>query len=274
MKLFTKTNVMLAIIAGFSGTASLSAQNLITTNPGFEDWADGKPTGYTLTVAANSTLTQESTIKYEGSSSVKIVHSGTSGTGKIVYTTKVPVTAGKYTFSYKYYVDPTSGTSNVIRHWGYMNDPTGAQALATDPNKPQYDAVSLQLQYNGDGSAYADATNTGEWLTENVALDIPLDGTLQLEVRYYKTFVGYVDNFSLVKDNSTGLATEKISDIYASNQKVYVPANVGEKIIVTNALGQILSISAAHDGVNELSNLPAKQLLIVKVGNKVAKVIL
>lgn len=269
-------SLMLTAVVGFCGTASLDAQNLITTNPGFEEWAGGAPTGYNLTVVTGSTLTQESTIKYEGSSSAKIVHNGTSGTGKIVYATKVPVEAGKYTFSFKYYVDPTSGTASVLRHWGYMNDVNGVQIAATDPNKTQYDAVSTMLQTNGATTAdYLDTSVTGEWKTSETALDIPFAGTLQLEIRYYKTFVGYIDNISLVKDGSTGLNVEKVSTgIYANNNKVYVPATVGEKIVVTNSLGQVVSVTAAHEGVNELSNLPQKQLLIVKAGSKVAKVIL
>ena len=268
-------SLMLTAVVGFCGTASLNAQNLITTNPGFEDWAGGAPTGYTLTVATGSTISQESTIKYEGSSSVKIVHSGTSGTGKIVYATKVPVEAGKYTFSFKYYVEPTSGTASVLRHWGYMNDVNGVQIATTDPNKALYDAFNKQLQYDGAQAGYTATTTTGEWLTDNVPLDIPFAGTLQLEIRYYKTFVGYIDNISLVKDGITGLNAEKVSTgIYANNNKVYVPATAGEKIVVTNSLGQVVSVTAAHEGVNELPNLPQKQILIVKAGNKVAKVIL
>lgn len=269
-------SLMLAAFAGFCGTASLNAQNLVATNPGFEEWVGGVPTGYTLTMATGSTITQESTIKYEGSSSAKIVHNGKSGAGKIVYTPKVPVEAGKYIFSFKYYLDPASGTVNVLRHWGYMNDVNGLQIAVADPNIAQYDAVTTMLQTNGASTAgYLDTPVAGTWVTSETALDIPFAGTLQLEIRCYKTFVGYIDNISLVKDGSTGLNVEKVSTgIYTNDKKVYVPATVGEKIIVTNSLGQVLSVFAAHDGMNELSNLPQKQILIVKAGNKVAKVIL
>ena len=277
MKKITLINgFMLAVVISFFGTTSLNAQNLITTNPGFEEWVDGAPTGYTLTVASGSTITQESSIKSEGNSSLKINHAGTSGTGKIVYTTKVPVEAGKYTFSFKYYVDPTSGTASVLRHWGYMNDVNGAQITANDPNKTQYDAVSTQLQTNGGNtSGYLDTSTAGTWLTSETTLDVTLAGTLQLEIRYYKTFVGYIDNISLIKNSSTGINSEKaVNNIYANNEKIYVPAKSGQKIVVTNSLGQVLSVSSAKDGMNELANLPLKQLLIVKVGSKVAKVIL
>lgn len=276
MKKITLMNgLMLAVVVSFFGTTSLNAQNLITTNPGFEEWVDGAPTGYTLTVASGSTITQESSIKSEGNSSMKIIHAGTSGTGKIVYTTKVPVEAGKYTFSFKYYVDPTSGTASVLRHWGYLNDVNGVQIATTDPNKALYDAFNKQLQYDGASAGYTATTTTGEWLTDNVPLDIPFAGTLQLEIRYYKTFVGYIDNISLIKNSSTGINSEKaVNNIYANNEKIYVPAKSGQKIVVTNSLGQVLSVSSAKDGMNELANLPLKQLLIVKVGSKVAKVIL
>lgn len=267
---------VMAIAVCFFGTASLNAQNLITTNPGFEEWAAGVPTGYTLTTPAGATLSQESTIKVEGSSSLKISHLGTSGTGKLVYTTKVPVEAGKYIFSFKYYVDPSSAAAPGLRHWGYMNDVNGAIPAAGDPNKAQYDAVGTMLQTNGGSTTgYLDTSTPGTWVTSETALDIPFAGTLQLEIRYYKTFVGYIDDLSLIKNNSSGIVAEKTATgIYANADKVYVPAKAGQKIIVTNSLGQVLSVSAAHDGVNELSNLPLKQLLIVRAGNKAAKVIL
>ncbi|BEG99339.1 hypothetical protein [Bacteroides sedimenti] len=267
---------VLALVLGFCGVLSLNAQNLITVNSGFEDWAGGAPTGYTPTTPTGATISQESTIKAEGNSSLKINHAGSSGTGKMVYNIKVPVEAGKYTFSFKYYVDPTSGTASVLRHWGYMNDVNGAIPAATDPNIAQYNAISTMLQTNGGTtSGYLDTSVTGTWQTSETELDIPFAGTLQLEIRYYKTFVGYIDALSLVKNTSSGLVTEQLSaSIYSNAGKVFVNANVGDKIVVTNSLGQVVRVIVAHSGMNELADLPQKQLLIVKAGSKIAKVIL
>lgn len=97
------------------------------------------------------------------------------------------------------------------------------------------------------------------------ALVLVYNSTVQLVPRSGADFADAVN---------TGITMEKLAGIYTSNDKVYVPAVAGEKIFVTNTLGQTISVITAIEGINEISGLPVNQLLFVKVGNKVAKVIL
>lgn len=78
----------------------------------------------------------------------------------------------------------------------------------------------------------------------------------------------------IVHEKGSGISVEKLAGIYTADHKLYVPATAGEQIFIINALGQTVSVATAHEGINELSNLPVNKLLIVKVGNRAAKVVL
>ncbi|MEG2150724.1 MAG: chitobiase/beta-hexosaminidase C-terminal domain-containing protein, partial [Bacteroidaceae bacterium] len=82
-------------------------------------------------------------------------------------------------------------------------------------------------------------------------------------------------NEDITENGSTGISSEQVnSAIYSSNGIVYVQAEVGERIVVSNIAGQVIANIAAEAGITPINNLPAKQLLIVKAGDKVAKIIL
>lgn len=63
------------------------------------------------------------------------------------------------------------------------------------------------------------------------------------------------------------------SSIYAHNANIHFTATAGEKVEVYNAVGQKIISTLAADGQNELS-VNAKGVMIVKVGSRLAKVIL
>lgn len=67
-------------------------------------------------------------------------------------------------------------------------------------------------------------------------------------------------------------ATSKLT-IYASNDKIYFEAKAGERVEVYNAVGMKLTVSNAVDGLNSIS-ITAKGVMMVKVGNRTAKVVL
>ncbi len=64
-----------------------------------------------------------------------------------------------------------------------------------------------------------------------------------------------------------------LTSIYAHNAKIHFAATAGEKVEVYNAVGQKIISTLATDGQNELS-VNAKGVMIVKVGSRLAKVIL
>lgn len=71
----------------------------------------------------------------------------------------------------------------------------------------------------------------------------------------------------------TGLDNVQIKDISVANGKIKFSAAAGEQLQIFNAVGQTLVNKLTVDGLNEIS-LNAKGVMIVKVGNKTAKVIL
>lgn len=64
-----------------------------------------------------------------------------------------------------------------------------------------------------------------------------------------------------------------LTNIYAHNAKIHFTATAGEKVEVYNAVGQKIISTLATDGQNELP-VNAKGVMIVKVGSRLAKVIL
>lgn len=80
--------------------------------------------------------------------------------------------------------------------------------------------------------------------------------------------ISVVTSFGTSTDNPSSLTS-----IYAHNAKIHFAATAGEKVEVYNAVGQKIISTLATDGQNELS-VNAKGVMIVKVGSRLAKVIL
>jgi len=77
-----------------------------------------------------------------------------------------------------------------------------------------------------------------------------------------------VAGISVGTDNPSSL-----TNIYAHNAKIHFAATAGERVEVYNAVGQKIISTLATDGQNELP-VNAKGVMIVKVGSRLAKVIL
>ena len=71
----------------------------------------------------------------------------------------------------------------------------------------------------------------------------------------------------------TGLKTVKYARAWTANGKVLFTAAAGETVEIYNATGQKLVSSTAVDGLNQI-NLTARGVLVVKVANRIAKVVL
>lgn len=99
---------------------------------------------------------------------------------------------------------------------------------------------------------------------------------------YYYTVVAKNANVESAASNemsvvtSFGVGTDNpssLTNIYAHNAKIHFAATAGERVEVYNAVGQKIISTLAADGQNELS-VNAKGVMIVKVGSRLAKVIL
>ncbi len=72
----------------------------------------------------------------------------------------------------------------------------------------------------------------------------------------------------------TGLNNNKIENISATNGKVRFDAIAGESVEIYNSIGQKLINKTAVEGQNTIDLPSVKGIIIVKVGNKTAKVVL
>ena len=78
---------------------------------------------------------------------------------------------------------------------------------------------------------------------------------------------------SVVTSIGTSTDNPSLTSIYAHNANIHFTATAGEKVEVYNAVGQKIISTLATDGQNELP-VNAKGVMIVKVGSRLAKVIL
>lgn len=72
---------------------------------------------------------------------------------------------------------------------------------------------------------------------------------------------------------SVGTDNPTITNIYVHNANIHFSATAGERVEVYNAVGQKIISALATDGLNAV-NVNAKGVIIVKVGSRLAKVIL
>ena len=76
-------------------------------------------------------------------------------------------------------------------------------------------------------------------------------------------------------NNSNAIAHVEASlEVYTSNGNIVVPAEAGQRIEVYNMMGQTLYSGMAQNAETTISGLATQQVLVVRAGNKTAKVVL
>jgi hypothetical protein len=230
---------------------TLHAQNLLV-NPGFEQWADGKPTGWLFdkTVA---TISPETTIALEGTS-LKV-----AATGTYWVTQNISVTPGKtYVLKLSYYIGTGDGTD--LRIWSNFFNLSGT----TESWATMSVADSLALKGPGGNTTTAYFANeTSVWKNYEYEVTAPEGFTnFSFQVRVYSNATIYLDNFSFAEKTvaeptpvvttlwENGATTNKLPKwfltnsnktrgIGASNEHVFVATRDGDggkNIFAYNAL--------------------------------------
>lgn len=171
----------------------------------------------------------------------------------------------------------TSGKSNIQMTFGATTNKVGQDPFLT-------------VSYSTDGTNYTaltltNAPNKNEdtyfWRLVTVNETLPATDNLYLKFsapEWGDSQSGYgarIDDVMLSEGNGSSIEANVIETpaAYAADGVVYVPANAGEKIVVSNVAGQTIAVVTAEEGVTAINNLPANQILLVKAGNKVSKVI-
>ena len=259
------------LVSMFLVVLSISAQTNLVQNPGFETWTAGKPDSWTVPAnpahVSSVTMSQETTIKTEGASSMKLAIDANNNPG---FQQVIPIVAGKrYIVSVDCYV--VAGDATDTRIWSSFKNATGYYAAANWTTAVAADAT---IQSTLQPSTYTTVAND-TWITVSAKFKAPADATdFVFEFRTYKNATVIYDNASLVEDLSAGVNNVKVNlNVFVSGGKLNLEAANGETIEVYNAVGQKIMKQTAVDGLNTVS-VNNKGVTIVKVANRVGKVIL
>ncbi len=209
----------------------------------------------------------------------------------------------EYKLSFWYYITDAS-TGNGFRVWTtsgatinlpssttYFNTKGSWQYVETTFTTSASVLVLNFRTYSGCTFYLDDIKLTFETATSNPISGSPFtvtDGTskaitgLSPSTTYYYTVKAANENVESAASNemsvvtSFGVGTDNpssLTSIYAHNAKIHFAATAGERVEVYNAVGQKIISTLATDGQNELS-VNAKGVMIVKIGSRLAKVIL
>lgn len=255
----------------------VNAQTNLINNPSFENWTDGNPDSWVIPAnsahAGTLTWTQETSIKSNGNSSLKLVIGTEQNPG---FQQVVPITAGEtYTVSVDYYV--VSGDGTDARIWSSFKNSTGfytttnwTTAIAADPT------IQVKLQGSGASTSGYFTIANGTWGKYTATFVAPSDATdFVFECRTYKSSTVIWDNCSLVKGNSSGIA-----DNSSTSKSVFVSGNTliakdavdGTAATLYNAVGKKIKTVTIENGEASLAGL-SKGLYIVKAGLATGKVL-
>lgn len=259
----------ITLLLSFIGCVLVAqAQNLLT-NPSFETWDAGKPTGWLVPATASHasaiTVTEETTLVSNGSKAFKVV---TDGTQNPAYQQTIPVTPGiTYTISIDYYI--VSGDGTDARIWS--NFKIGTTYL-TDTELGT--ALLEKLKGPGGTSSYF-ADEKGAWKTYTVDVTAPADVTdFAFEVRTYKNTTVIWDNMYF-GEKTTGVSNPTASNFtaYLVGKKLMVKNATSTSIEVYSALGAKLQTMVLVNGTADMSDF-AKGLYIVRAGKQTAKIMI
>ena len=101
-------------------------------------------------------------------------------------------------------------------------------------------------------------------------VDTPYDITCIVSI-----FKGKIQFFPIsIEATATGVeGVTKDNSVYANNGKVYINTTAGNEIEIYNVTGQRIANTIATEGLNAVS-VDASSVILVKVGNKVHKVVM
>lgn len=171
-----------------------------------------------------------------------------------------------YSESLRFYCDASNGNGSSLTLTA-----NGATITAIDITKAS-DSDSPTMSYNANGT-------TGTMSTSGSS-DYSISGlnTSSISIQNANT----IDNYKLYATNiivtytiTSGVtsAKEKTTTISAVDGNIVFSATEGEKVQVFNNIGQILINTISKEGKNTLV-MSTKGIVIVKVGNKTAKIVL
>ena len=161
------------------------------------------------------------------------------------------------------------------------NPSSGFPTLATEWDVYPTDYIDNLGIHIMAGAGNANLPVAGSPFTINPDTYKTLSG-LTPETQYFYTVIAKYGTYSTAVSNEITVSTTKdtgidqptsIMNVYAVNGKVHFTATAGEKVEIYNAVGQRVVNTLSNDGLNSFS-IDAKGVLLVKVGERIGKVIM
>ena len=250
-------------------------------------------TGYNLKVYANGATTPGSAINLSGTLADQSVYVVANTGSNASILAKADMTSGSLTHNGNDAVGLFNGTTLIdvvgpigdVSNWGI--DMTLIRKSSVTSPVTTYDVNEWTQQSNdyildlGSHSTITTIPVSGSPFTVTGETSKAITG-LTASTQYFYTVKALNGEFvSVVSDEvsattSFGTSTDNpssLTNIYAHNANIHFAATAGEKVEVYNAVGQKIISTLATDGQNELP-VNAKGVMIVKVGSRLAKVIL
>lgn len=130
-------------------------------------------------------------------------------------------------------------------------------------------AGTVTITSNGAGLGY---TVTYNLTDENSTVHT---GTYSLGAEVIGIYDQDGNDYSASISDVTAISNVEASlEVYTSNGNIIVPAEAGQRIEVYNMMGQTLYSGMAQNAETTISGLATQQVLVVRAGNKTAKVVL
>jgi hypothetical protein len=249
-------------------------------------------TGYNLKVYANGATTPGSAINLSGTLADQSVYVVANTGSNASILAKADMTSGSLTHNGNDAVGLFNGTTLIdvvgpigdASTWGI--DMTLIRKSSVTSPVTTYDVNEWTQQSNdyildlGSHSTITITPVSGSPFAVTGETSKAITG-LTASTQYFYTVKALNGEFlSVVSDEvsvttSFGTSTDNptLTNIYAYNAKIHFAATAGEKVEVYNAVGQKIISTLATDGQNELT-VNGKGVMIVKVGSRLAKVIL
>jgi hypothetical protein len=161
-----------------------------------------------------------------------------------------------------------------------VNPASGFPTLATEWDVYAIDNIADLGSHTFAGGGFSQTEISGSPFTVTDGTSKAITG-LTPSTTYYYTVKAKNTNVTSEASNEVSVVTSigtstdnpSLTSIYAHNANIHFTATAGEKVEVYNAVGQKIISTLATDGQNELP-VNAKGVMIVKVGSRLAKVIL
>jgi hypothetical protein len=242
------------------------AQTNLLVNPGFENWAAGVPTGWTIVSPSNGSVSQATNVISEGTSSFKVV----GGSGTFTVNQAVAVTAGKtYNIIMNYFIEAGDGTD--ARIWCNFKNTSGAywkMNLADSLAMKGPNATST-------GGYFPDVK--GSWQTYSYNVVAPAGYEIfSFEFRTYKTpAIVYWDKL-FFGEKIAGFSSLKADALSVTLKGCSLSINNvadGSTVDIFSTLGAKVQTSKLENNAIQLNNL-SRGLYVVRVGNMTSKIMM